>query len=83
MARCAVRRCRREETQIYYDWPICDYHWERHCDDDARFNLKKEFGIENVPLDGLKKDVDCVVMISPHDEFKKISLEKLGSMMAG
>lgn len=47
MAQCAVHGCRSEQVMTYYWNPVCLYHWERHCDDGARFSLKVEFGIED------------------------------------
>jgi len=45
--RCQVKRCRREGNHInYYGRMICEHHWELHCRDKGRFDLKKVFGIK-------------------------------------
>ncbi len=36
--KCAL--CSRETELFYYNFPICLYHWERHCDENKKFNLK-------------------------------------------
>lgn len=42
---CNVKRCRGFRSLIYYDRNVCPKHWIKHCDDDDKFDLKKEFGI--------------------------------------
>jgi len=42
--------------------------------------VKSEFGVDNYKMDDIEK-IDCAVMISPHDEFKELTLEKLKSIM--
>ena len=42
--------------------------------------IEKNFGFRNANLDDIK-NLDCVILISPHDYFKKITLDKLKNMM--
>ena len=50
MDRCAVTGCRKTDIDvIYYDRPVCTRHWETHCDEHKRLNLKKEFRIKDKP----------------------------------
>jgi len=42
--------------------------------------VKEEFGIKNIDIDRIK-DIDCAIMISPHDEFKSLTLKKLKILM--
>ena len=41
---CEIKRCKREADMTYWHNAdkkrICDYHWERHCDDNDKFDLK-------------------------------------------
>jgi len=39
-------------------------------------NLEKEFDIENIDINKIK-NVDCVVLINSHDEFKDITIDRL------
>jgi UDP-N-acetyl-D-glucosamine/UDP-N-acetyl-D-galactosamine dehydrogenase len=39
--------------------------------------VMKEFKVENIPFDKLKKDIDGVILVTAHNEFKNISLNEL------
>ena len=43
---CDIGTCERPASMTYYDWAVCDYHWDRHCDWRSPFNLKRELGIK-------------------------------------
>ncbi|NQU79302.1 nucleotide sugar dehydrogenase [Candidatus Woesearchaeota archaeon] len=43
--------------------------------------VKKEFGVENIPLDGLSGSFDAVVLVTAHDDFKKLTLDRLKQLM--
>lgn len=43
--RCDVKKCRREGYLIYYEKDICLHHWEMHCNEGSRFDLRRVFGI--------------------------------------
>ena len=41
---CEVKRCKRN-ISLYYNkekWGVCERHWEKHCDDGDKFDLKDE-----------------------------------------
>lgn len=44
---CKVPRCRQHSSIIYGALPrgmqkeVCDNHWQRHCNDEDRFDLRK------------------------------------------
>lgn len=46
---CDVARCKQPSLLIYADLPknkevsVCEKHWLKHCDEDDKFDLKKEF----------------------------------------
>jgi hypothetical protein len=40
---CEVRRCRSQNSFVYYGKYVCQHHFDLHCE--GKFNLKKEFGI--------------------------------------
>ncbi len=48
---CDVKRCNRPSILGYSafgpkrnkDVSICEYHWEKHCDDDDKFDIKTYF----------------------------------------
>jgi UDP-N-acetyl-D-glucosamine/UDP-N-acetyl-D-galactosamine dehydrogenase len=42
--------------------------------------VKRTFGIENLGLEKVGK-VDCVILVSPHEEYRKLTLKKLKDMM--
>ena len=42
---CEVRRCRKPSYIIYMGKDVCSAHWEKHCDDNNKFDLKKEFNL--------------------------------------
>ena len=46
MSKCQVKYCRDESSVLYYGKEVCEKHWQKHCDDTKRFNLKKEFNIK-------------------------------------
>ncbi|MBT3405581.1 nucleotide sugar dehydrogenase [Candidatus Woesearchaeota archaeon] len=39
--------------------------------------VMKEFKVENIPFERIKKDIDGIILVTAHDEFKEISLEQL------
>ncbi|MBN2458141.1 nucleotide sugar dehydrogenase [Candidatus Woesearchaeota archaeon] len=43
--------------------------------------VKRIFNVKNICLENLKGKVDCVILATPHDIFKKITLEKMRSIM--
>jgi len=45
---CDVKGCRRETAFIYYNFAVCEKHWEAHCD--GKINLKKIFNIPEEKL---------------------------------
>jgi len=44
--------------------------------------IKQEFGVENVDINNTDEKFDAVIVFSPHNEFKSISLERLKSKMS-
>ena len=45
---CDVKYCKQKDlVVIYYGKEVCGKHWHEHCDEENKFDLKKEFGIEN------------------------------------
>jgi len=40
-----IKNCRQRADYIYYGHGVCDGHWEDHCDNEKRFDLKKRFAI--------------------------------------
>jgi len=48
---CDVTRCKRDPIMGYSafvpdrkkDVRICEYHWEKHCDDEDKFDIRKYF----------------------------------------
>lgn len=61
--RCQVKKCKRSSEVIYLGREVCDYHWEKHCDSEDRFNLKVCF---NIPI----------VRIFTEKKYKKIRKKK-------
>ena len=43
---CDVKGCGRPTEYIYYRKEVCGHHWELHCKEKGRFDLKKAFGIK-------------------------------------
>jgi hypothetical protein len=41
MDKCAVARCKAPTEIFYYNKPVCEKHWNQHCDDVKKFNLKE------------------------------------------
>jgi len=42
---CEVKRCKLPADYIYQGHGVCQHHWESHCNDSKRFDLKREFKI--------------------------------------
>ena len=48
---CEVSRCKRPTLLVFaafhfdehLEVDICEYHWEKHCDDDDKFDLEEYF----------------------------------------
>lgn len=38
--KCSKKRCRNESSLIYLGNPLCDKHWEEHCDKEDKKNGK-------------------------------------------
>jgi len=49
---CDVKRCRRPATLGYYGKGVCSYHWQLHCDETRRFNLKQVLGLRDTTPTG-------------------------------
>jgi hypothetical protein len=57
---CDVKRCRRPMLISYAafgarrtkDVSVCQYHWDKHCDDEDKFDLRLYF----YPVDKEKQD---------------------------
>lgn len=62
---CAVPRCRRPMVVVYYDRPVCDWHWAQLCDDDTARCVRKQLGV----LGRWQKDQESV-------EAKELVLEE-------
>jgi len=46
--KCQVKGCKRQGDHIgYYGRAVCEYHWELHCKESGRFDLKKAFRIRD------------------------------------
>lgn len=45
--KCCLPRCKNEPFIGYYGCPVCHKHWLKHCDENDKFNLKKELGIQS------------------------------------
>lgn len=43
---CDVPYCRQEGGIQYYGKVICDRCWDKHCDEERSFDLKKVFKIK-------------------------------------
>ncbi len=43
--------------------------------------IEDEFGVPSISLEELEDDIDCVVILAPHDEFRKLTLKRLRSLM--
>jgi hypothetical protein len=67
-ATCEIKRCRRHSLLGYgafgprrtKEVGVCEYHWEKHCDEEDKFDLRSYFyppaagqvrhrGVENAP----------------------------------
>ncbi len=48
MTKCAVKGCRNEDGIGYYDKPVCDKHWQWHCDGAKKFNLKETLEVSKM-----------------------------------
>jgi hypothetical protein len=54
--KCDVGRCNRSSIVQYAAFEhnsglaveVCDRHWEKHCDDNERFDLRKHFSAARV-----------------------------------
>ena len=44
--RCLIKRCRNKDNIIYLGNPICELHWNRHCNENDSFDLRKELDIK-------------------------------------
>lgn len=43
---CEVGKCKRPPALGYYNYEVCQFHWDKHCDEDDKFDLKKALEIE-------------------------------------
>lgn len=51
MSKCDVKRCRRVTLLTYAafgprrkkDVGVCEFHWEKHCDEEDKFDLRTYF----------------------------------------
>jgi hypothetical protein len=41
MDKCSIKRCNNVPEVYYYSKPVCEKHWEWHCDYNRKFNLKE------------------------------------------
>jgi len=44
--KCAVKKCRGEAILTYYDKAVCAKCWEKHCDENNKFDLKEKLNIK-------------------------------------
>ena len=45
---CEVKNCRTEGYLLYFGNETCKKHWEKHCDESDKFDLKEEFDIVEI-----------------------------------
>lgn len=50
MDQCQVVRCRQPAEIIYYGKDVCQKHWEMHCENKRRFDLRDVFRIKKVTV---------------------------------
>ena len=43
--KCDVPKCKRRGVITYYGKDVCEKHWEMHCRENCRFDLKDKLGI--------------------------------------
>lgn len=44
---CEVKHCRKGHAIMYYGKEVCQDHWNKHCNENSKFNLKEEFEIRS------------------------------------
>jgi len=46
---CEVKSCRQVSDLVFYGKEVCAKHWDMHCNDSKRFNLKEHFNVKEAP----------------------------------
>ena len=44
---CAIKGCNNDECIIYYDYNVCEHHWDLHTSIKHSFDLKTRFKIKD------------------------------------
>lgn len=62
--------CNAPSVVGYYGYGVCQFHWDRECDSNDRFNLKDALGIKRSAA-----EIEC------REKYKRLQAEELAAEM--